>query len=221
MTATAAAYVREPDRIARLARDKHGRPVPWFVAWIDGQPDFRIIRSGGLGMAVIGGWCWICGQLFEGADDPRAFVIGPMCGVNLVSAEPPSHYDCAVYAATHCPFLTHPAMTRRDKHRPEGTADPAGGFITRNPGVTLLWVTAHDAWCPVRPRGGGVLFHIGSLPFETEWYAQGRPATRAEVERSIETGLPELRRIAKLDGPPALVALNRQHAHLMTMLPRR
>jgi hypothetical protein len=170
-------------------------------------------------MAVIGGWCWICGQLFEEIE-ARAFVIGPMCGINLISAEPPSHYECAVYAATHCPFLTHPVMTRRERHLPDESAPPAGGFITRNPGVTLLWITAHDSWTPMRVEGG-VLFHIGRLPYEVEWYAKGRPATRAEVEHSIETGLPALRKIAKQDGPKAYAALNGQLAQLKTMLPRQ
>jgi hypothetical protein len=66
-----------------------------------------------------------------------------------------------------------------------------------------------------------VLFHIGRLPYEVEWYAKGRPATRAEVEHSIETGLPALRKIAKQDGPKAYAALNGQLAQLKTMLPRQ
>ena len=221
---TAAAYVAEPAHIKRLARDKHNRPVPWFVAWIGGQPDFRIVKRGAVGSAVFGGWCWICGQLFDspsyGDIEVRAFVVGPMCGVNLVSSEPPSHYECAIYAATHCPFLTEPNMVRRDKHLPEGVKDPAGTFLKRNPGVTLVWIVAHDSWRPFAATGG-VLFHIGSAPYAAEWYAHGRAATRAEVEASIESGLPELRKLAKRDGPKANAALNRNRAALAAHLPDR
>ena len=30
-----------PSRIAALPVDERGYPVPWFVAWIDGKPEFR------------------------------------------------------------------------------------------------------------------------------------------------------------------------------------
>jgi hypothetical protein len=41
-----------PGRIALLPTDKHHRPVPWFVAFIDGVPDFRVIRPGGIQIAL-------------------------------------------------------------------------------------------------------------------------------------------------------------------------
>src|SRR3546814_6021090 len=31
-----------PPRIARLPRDRHRRSIPWFVDYVDGEPDFRI-----------------------------------------------------------------------------------------------------------------------------------------------------------------------------------
>lgn len=30
-----------PSHMKQLKRDDVGRPVPWFVAWVDGKPDFR------------------------------------------------------------------------------------------------------------------------------------------------------------------------------------
>src|SRR5712691_10615834 len=82
----------EPGRITRLPRNKVGYPVPWFAARIDGQPDFRVIRPGGIQIALRQKLCWTCGIPFLRQED-RAFVIGPMCAVNRVSAEPPSHED--------------------------------------------------------------------------------------------------------------------------------
>lgn len=35
-----------PARMRHLPLDKHDRPVPWFAAWIDGQPDFRVVAPG-------------------------------------------------------------------------------------------------------------------------------------------------------------------------------
>lgn len=206
----------EPGRIAMLHHDKHGRPVPWFVAWIDGQPDFRVIKPGAIGAAVTARLCWVCGVLFA-RQEPRAFLIGPMCAVNRTSAEPPSHYDCAAYSAMHCPFLATPRMTRRERHLPEGAAEPAGFMIRRNPGVALIWVTRYNGWAPFRAPGG-LLFDIGE-PEWVEWYAQGRRATRTEVLASIDSGLPILRQAAEAEGAEALADLDRQHAAALELVP--
>jgi hypothetical protein len=49
---------------------------------------------------------------------------------------------------------------------------------------------------------GGVLFNIGE-PTETLWFAEGKPATHADVMASIESGMPLLREAADKDGPLA------------------
>lgn len=202
-----------PLAIARLPQDRHGRPVPWFVAWIDGQPDFRIVRADGIGMAYRFELCWVCGQ-------PRgrhaAFVIGPMCAVNRVSAEPPSHLPCAVYSATHCPFLITPRMQRRDKHRPEGVGNPAGVMIERNPGVALVW--SSRTWRPKSDGMGGVLFALGD-PTSALWFAEGRPATHGEVDASIQSGMPLLMDLAVEEGPRAVTELAGMAQAVLPLLP--
>jgi hypothetical protein len=201
--------VSEPPRVQRLRHDKHGRPVPWFVAWIDGRPDFRILRSGAFEMAMPRsrvplsvryptGWkyrsalCWVCGFIFHRQED-RVFVIGPMCTVNRISSEPPSHIECAVYAALACPFLSHPNMVRRTTGLEElDTRTPGGVMLMHNPGVSVVWVTKANAWGSVETDpDGGKLVRIGP-PMRVEWYTQGRFATRAEAEVSIDAGLPKL-----------------------------
>src|SRR3954470_19594274 len=125
--------ITAPSRILRLPRHR-GYPVPWFVAWIDGQPDFRIIDSPKLERAIKQQLCWICGGPMLGR---RAYLVGPMCAVNRTSAEPPSHVPCAVSAAQACPFLARPHARRRDVAEDIGTVKPAGEMIRRNPGVAL------------------------------------------------------------------------------------
>jgi hypothetical protein len=186
--------------------------VPWFVAWEDGVPDFRVVAPGNIRDAVRFGLCWVCGQP---AGQYKAFVLGPMCAVNRVSSEPPSHRDCAVYSATHCPFLATPGMRRREPGGPAGTRPPPGLMITRNPGVALVWVTRSYR---LQRVPGGVLFEIGD-PLEVLWFAQGRPATRAEVDASIETGLPALREQAERDGPGATRLLDAAVAAVAPLLP--
>jgi hypothetical protein len=206
----------EPVAVGRLPHDRHGRPVPWFVAWIDGVPDFRVLRSNAPARALAGNLCWVCGQQFTPIDS-RAFVVGPMCVVNKNSAEPPAHYLCAAYSAQTCPFLTRPGMTRRDRHLPEGVEDPPGGFITRNPGVAAVWVARSNTWRPVAVDGG-LLFDLGQAR-RVEWYAQGREATRAEVMDSLRTGLPALRELAELE-EGGQARLDRMYETALELVPR-
>lgn len=206
--------IEPPARMARLPKDPN-RPylVPWFVAWIDGKPDFRVIRSNGIRDAVVNKTCWLCGGPLGRY---MAFVIGPMCAVNCISSEPPAHRDCAVYAARTCPFLTRPTMRRRPVDEEVGTVNPAGIAILRNPGVALVWVTR--SYQVVRdPEGDGVLFNVG-VPTETLWYAEGRDATRDEVLASLESGMPTLMELAEADGPDAVDRLNRQAERVRTQL---
>lgn len=208
------AQVYMPPRIADLRRDHIGRPVPWFVADVDGVPDFRVIGAGRIEQALQLDLCWICGGR---RGRLQTFVIGPMCAVNRTSAEPPSHSLCARYAALACPFLTTPRMRRRENGLPPGVRDPAGVMLRRNPGVTLVWTTARfDVWFP--DPAEGPLIKIGD-PVKAEWFCEGRPALRAEVTTSLGTGLPELRQMAMQDGPLAVLQLDEQLKSTMYLLP--
>jgi hypothetical protein len=207
----------EPGRIALLPKNKAGYPVPWFVATIDGKPDFRVIRPGGIQLALRGKLCWTCGIPFLRQED-RAFVIGPMCAVNRVSAEPASHLDCAVFSATHCPFLATPNMIRRERHMPREAERPAGEMIRRNPGVALVWVTGYKSWSTTSDESGGTLFDVGE-PKRVRWYARGREATRAEVMASIDSGLPILSEMAEAEGPAAVAELERMHQRALELVP--
>jgi hypothetical protein len=200
------AHITMPLRMARLPISPKGFPVPWFVAWIDDEPDFRVIAPGKIEEAVKKNKCWLCGDVLG---TYKCFVVGPMCTINRVSAEPPSHLECAQYAAVACPFLSKPKMRRNDKDMPLDSEPPAGIMIERNPGVTALWVT--KKFNPFNPtkKGTGVLFKIGD-PTNVFWYAEGRMATRDEVDESIRTGLPVLEDMAKKEGHQAIQALKRQ-----------
>jgi hypothetical protein len=214
----------EPGRIARLPHDKHGRPVPWFVAWIDGAPDFRIVKPGGVAAAVALRLCWVCGVKFQ-RQEHRAFTIGPMCTVNRTSSEPPAHAECAEWSALNCPFLTRPSMVRRERHLPEGSTPPAGIMLARNPGVTAVWTTRYNTWSTFQVRDGkggargGVLFDIGP-PEWVEWFAEGRKATRPEVLASIRSGTPTLAGLAEeQDGEAGLDRLAEMLAAAIALVP--
>ncbi len=186
-----------PARMKALPVDHRGFPVPWFVAWVDGEPHFPVADGNKLVRAVRESRCWVCGGAMGRI---KAFVIGPMCAVNHTSSEPPSHLDCARFSARNCPFLTKPRMKRvGQENLPHGIERPGGTMIERNPGVTLVWQTLR--YEPFDDGRGGLLFDIGK-PHATEWFAHGREATRDEVMESIRTGLPLLTEMADKDPQP-------------------
>ena len=133
-----------------------GMPVPWFVTWLDGKAEFRVADGKKYTRALEEGLCWTCGQVL-----PRkhAYLAGPMCAVNRVSAEPPSHRECAEYSVRACPFLSRPHMDRREAGLPVVLDAPGGFMLKRNPGCMITWMTKErpqpfddgPGWCPLAP----------------------------------------------------------------------
>lgn len=198
--------VRFPDlpvRMMNLPVDKRGFPVPWFVAWKDGKPLFPVMDGEKLIRAIRFNLCWVCGGAMGRF---KTFVIGPMCVVNEVSSEPPSHEQCAAFAAKHCPFLANPNMKRvpTEKHGVT-TENPAGIMLDRNPGVTAL--ANIDGPLRYFRSGEGFLFEVKPIQ-SVQWWANGRLATREEVRAGIDSGLPILREMAAQDGPKAIAKLS-------------
>lgn len=209
--------VPKPPQIAKLPTNRVGYPIPWFVDRTadspEGDPDFRVADNRKLLDARRFSRCWVCGQ-------PRgrwgSFVVGPMCAINRTSAEPPCHAECAVYSARVCPFLITPRMVRRESGT-EGYAEPAGIMLRRNPGVTLVYPSRSFSWYRAHAGNGGMVYDLGD-PVGATWWAEGRPATLAEVVESITTGLPALQDVARAEGPLAVIELGRLHAAFATEL---
>jgi hypothetical protein len=109
-----------------------------------------------------------------------------------------------------------PKMRRREDELTAKSVT-AGGAIKRNPGVALLWFCRDYR---IEDEGkNGILFRIGNS-IATEWYCEGRTATRAEVLHSIDTGMPILRDMAAQDGPEALEELAQDLARAVKLLPK-
>lgn len=204
-----------PARVKALPIDPRGYPVPWFVMhYDDGTFDFRMIGPNKVRDAYRKRLCWICGQRLG---VHLAFVIGPMCSINRITAEPPSHLDCARFAAQACPFLVNPAMRRNEKDLHPDRIDPPGLHSPLNPGAMIVWVTGGYS-----PEPGGI-FTLDA-PTLVEWYTRGRLATRAEAEHAFNLGLDRLY-IAAGEEPANRQAegyalLDRQAAIARQLLPR-
>jgi hypothetical protein len=215
-TRTIERFGEMPATMRALPLDQRGYPVPWFVAWIDGKPDFRVIRPGGVAQAVKDGRCWLCGRALGRL---KAFVIGPMCAVNRVSSEPPSHPRCAAFAVRSCPFLTSPLARRNEREpMPDGAQDPAGVMIARNPGVTVIWSTLRFSVFDAPSGNPGKLIDIGK-PHRVSWWAHGRRATRGEALEGLRSGLPALYDLAEAAGRGAVHDLRMQISAALALLP--
>lgn len=175
-------------RIARLPVDpERGYPIPFFVSYVDGKPEFRMSDSAKFVRCVKEKLCWVCG---EPLGSYKSFVIGPMCAINLISGDPPSHLDCALWSVRGCPFLTRPNMVRReDELTLENKKNVPGIMIERNPGVSLVWTTR--SYQIIRDPRSKPLFRIDPA-VSTSWWREGRAATRDEILESIESGVPLL-----------------------------
>ena len=200
-----------PSRMQTLKLDHRGYPVPWFVAWIDGKPDFRVMEGDKLQQAVRFKKCWVCGSPLGRR---FTFCIGPMCAITRTIGEPPSHFECVDFSARACPFLTLPKAQRRDTNLPEGKWSPTG--LRRNPGAVLLWTT--ERYRVIRGDAGEPLFRLGD-PLALSWLAEGRTATRAEILESIESGLPMLHEIAVREGRGAIEGLTEAINRGMQLVP--
>jgi hypothetical protein len=206
--------IRMPARIAKLPISDQGFPVPWFVPLDrDGKPVPQAADPTKRMRATRVNLCWCCGEQLGRF---KAFVIGPMCAVNRITAEPPSHRDCAEYAIRACPFLRNPRMRRNPTIPESGKLPPPGLMIERNPGVVLLWIT-HD-YRLVGDRRGGELFQIGA-PAQVAFYREGRIAKCAEILESIESGMPILRDMARSEGREALADLELQYRKALELVP--
>lgn len=196
-----------PENMRKLPVDHRGFPIPYFVAWQDGKPLFPVMDPRKQVLAIRQDRCWVCGQKTYAN---KCFVIGPMCCINRINSEPPSHYECARFSALNCPFLSKPLAKRTTSE--DGTfgttpiSAPAGIMLARNPGVTCIWVTKRFKIFTDR---GLPLWELGPAT-RTEFYAQGRQATRAEIDASVSTGLPTLRGLAERDGPEAVEMMERR-----------
>jgi hypothetical protein len=220
----------QPDMPASIRRlpVARGYPIPFFVDVVNGEPDFRIANPRKLRACIQDARCWVCGEPLHrsrvGFKSTLAFAIGPMCAINRISSEPPSHVDCAEWSVRNCPFLARPHMRRReDELTAEArTYDQRGTPILRNPGVVLVWYT--DRY-EIVATPAGPLFSVGPLTRPPTWWAEARPATRAEILHSIDTGLPALRAACEQEGTPArragaLAALEREVTIALRLVPR-
>jgi hypothetical protein len=95
--------------------------VPWFVAWFDGKPEFRAMDGLKWIRAVREHLCWVCGGRLGVW---QTFVLGPMCGINRTTVEPPCHLECAPLVGAQ---LSVPGAAAHGPAGGRSSGGPGGG----------------------------------------------------------------------------------------------
>lgn len=169
-----------PKQMLDLHIDERGYPVPWFVKWYDGKPDFRVVDHERFIQAVRHSRCFICGNPLGRF---ATFVGGPMAILQMVSAEPPTHHACAEFAVRACPFLILPRSKRRTSNLPADASNVVGEkcdvFVEENPGISGVW-TCTDYYV----SGSQRTFHFRDCA-RLQFFVEGREATPDEITTAM------------------------------------
>lgn len=198
----------------------HGRPidhrgfyVPWFVTgkddrglWDFTRVDPRRVREGYERQV-----CFVSG---EPLGRYRSFVIGPMCCINRITAEPPVKREVAEWSVRVCPWISNPAARRPEKADGELLTAP-GIMIKDNPGICAIWTVERANYRMGRDR----LIRLGD-PTHLEFYTQKRKATQEEIRKAMVQGAAKLMAIAEPEGEEAIQLLERYLTDFGRMIER-
>jgi hypothetical protein len=165
-----------------------GLPVPWYAEWRDDKPVYGVPVSDEKFKRAA--VSHVCIMCGARLRRRAAFVGDAAVAIRQRTAVPPAHSDCAHWALGHLRVIS----TATHFHR-----------------VKVLWVTRIWKWLGAR------IFDIG-VPEAVEWYLEGRSATRAEVDPTLDREVYEL---ACSAWPGGLEDLRRRRDKLKRWLPAR
>lgn len=149
-----------PARMAHLALDDRGYPIPFFAPIINGKPHFKEIDPKILMIAVKKKLCHICGHSLP--KDSFFFISGPNGLKNRISSDMAMHRECAEFSLAACPYLAFESADR--KIQTVGTA-----IIAEKPSIIYL-VKANKLKAIPDPTTGGKTFLIKYTPVSAKQY---------------------------------------------------
>jgi hypothetical protein len=145
--------IEVPNFLSHLKIDERGYPIPFFVAYVNGKPDFRMLEVTKQKQCVEKKLCSICGKkLFE----YQYFITGPMGLKNGTHSDPPSHRECAEYSMNICPHLYFEKADRNDRGEiyKESAAQNTTGIMHKS---KELYLIKSDKYKLVRVPEGHIL----------------------------------------------------------------
>lgn len=109
--------VEIPRRMAHLKVDGRGYPIPYFVPYVNGVPDFRYQDQKKQQACAKHNLCSICGKPL--VKKVFWFISGPMGLANAVHSDAPMHEECARFSIAACPHLAFFKAERRTNESPD------------------------------------------------------------------------------------------------------
>lgn len=200
-----------PSRIKALPV-QDGMPVPWFTAVVGDKYDLRFVDKAKIIPALRHNTCWICGQKL---DVYRSFNIGPVSAINLITSEPPSHKECAQWAAKACPHLNQKQRQRNNSNLPSELEDRNPLGISETIEVSCVATVTNYAIHP----GKHLLIELKQVT-DIEWLKHGVRATREEVVDALAKARSLIAEIAIQEGEKSLTKLESKYNKILTFLPK-
>lgn len=108
-----------PDFLNHLKLDHRGYPVPYFVAYVDGKPDFRLLDAQKQSTCIDKQLCAICGKKLH--DKSFYFIGGPLTLHNRISTDTAMHRECGEFSLRSCPHLYFEKADRRPTDIPRNS----------------------------------------------------------------------------------------------------
>lgn len=149
--------------------NKNGFPIPFFVGYVDGKPDFRLLDAKKQMYCIEQKLCAICGKKL--IKHSYYFISGPNGYTNKISTDPAMHRACAEYSLNVCPHLHIEKTTRRETGI-EHLKQEQGAIMLDKPPMLLL--VKADNFSKVRhPDGRHALISFKPISYEIYVYENG------------------------------------------------
>jgi hypothetical protein len=101
-----------PKFLSHLKTDERGYPIPYFVAYLKGKPDFRLLDETKREICIHKKMCSVCGKKL--VDRYFYFISGEKGKMNCISTDAAMHKECAEYSLEVCPHLLYEKAGRRN-----------------------------------------------------------------------------------------------------------
>lgn len=125
-----------PSVMKGLKRDKRGYPIPFFVGYIKGKPEFRFLDPKKKLLCLEENLCSICGQPLK--RNEFYFISGPAGLANRTSSDTPMHLQCAEYSLQVCPYLHYRNFERREDELSKEIQLQPSAIIPEKPNALYL-----------------------------------------------------------------------------------
>lgn len=124
-----------PKSLSHLKIDKRGYPIPYFVGYINGEPEFRLTDARKQHKCIEKKLCGICGKKITSG--VYVFISGILGYTNRISSDPAMHESCARFSLEICPHLHFEKTDRRENGIEHIKQDVAGMVLTK-PKILML-----------------------------------------------------------------------------------